>query len=58
MSYRLKTGYTMRPRYRQPVNRKYFHKNPKIEKNDLLILKRKNMINSQKKEKIIEKVLH
>ena len=31
----------MRPRARRPINRRYFHKKPKIDKRDMAILKKK-----------------
>ena len=41
----------MRPRYRPPRNRRYFHTKPKIDKRDMSILKRKIESIEQKKSK-------
>jgi len=41
----------MRPRYRVPKNKRYFHTVPKIDKRDMTILKRKIEIITRKKEK-------
>ncbi len=41
----------MRPRYRPPRNRRYFHTRPKIDKRDMSILKRKIGSIEQKKDK-------
>ncbi len=41
----------MRPRYRIPNNKQYFHKVPKIDKRDMTILKRKIEIIARKNEK-------
>ena len=41
----------MRPRYRSPRNRRYFHTKPKIDKRDMSILKRKIESIEQKKGK-------
>jgi hypothetical protein len=41
----------MRPRYRSPRNRRYFHTKPKIDKRDMSILKRKIESIEQKKDK-------
>lgn len=41
----------MRPRYRFPLNRRYFHTKPKIDKRDMTILKRKIEVIKQKKHK-------
>lgn len=39
----------MRPRYRPPINKKYFHTKPIIDNRDMTILKRKIEIIKQKK---------
>ncbi len=41
----------MRPRYRPPLNRKYFHKKRKIAKNEIAFHKKKKDIIKQKKIK-------
>jgi len=41
----------MRPRYRIPNNKQYFHKVQKIDKRDMTILKRKIEIITRKNEK-------
>ena len=41
----------MRPRHKPPLNRRYFHTKPKIDKRDIYILKRKNALAKQKKNK-------
>lgn len=38
----------MRPRYKTPNNKKYFHTNPKIDKKDVTFTKRKNEIVREK----------
>ena len=49
----------MRPRYKAPLNKKYFHKKRKIINNDMVYLKNKIdfMKHKKIKEKIIEKKL-
>lgn len=39
----------MRPRTRPPLNRRYYHTKPKIDKKDIAVLKRKIEIRSKKK---------
>ena len=41
----------MRPSYKPPVNKKYFHTKRKIEKKDMIFLKNKIEIIKQKKIK-------
>jgi len=41
----------MRPRYKPPVNRRYFHTKRKIDNKDLLVLKKKIDIMNQRKNK-------
>ena len=41
----------MRPRYKPPLNRKYFHKRRKITKNDIDFQKKRNDIIRKKKMK-------
>ena len=49
----------MRPRYRIPNNKKYFHTAPKIDKRDMTILKRKiESINRKKDKNEIEGNIH
>jgi len=45
----------MRPRARRPINRRYFHKKPKIDKRDMAILKKKiGDLNLKKHKKMLE----
>ena len=49
----------MRPRYRIPNNKQYFHTTPKIDKRDMTILKRKiESINRKKDKNEIEVKIH
>ena len=41
----------MRPRYKPPLKRRYFHTKPKIDNRDMTILKRKIQVIKQKKNK-------
>jgi len=41
----------MRPRYRPPRNKRYFHTKPKIDNRDMAILKRKIEVIKQKNNK-------
>ena len=41
----------MRPRYRPPIKRKYFHKKPKIDKKDMAYLKKNIEVIKQRKTK-------
>ena len=41
----------MKPTYKPPLNRRYFHTKPKIDKRDIAILKRKIEHINQKKDK-------
>lgn len=45
----------MRPRTRRPINRRYFHKKPKIDKRDMTILKKKiEDLNLKKHKKMLD----
>ena len=41
----------MRPTYRPPCKKRYFHTKPKMDKRDIGILKRKIALMKQKKDK-------
>jgi len=41
----------MKPRYRTPQNKRYFHTKPKMDKRDMAILKKKIELIHQKKNK-------
>jgi len=41
----------MRPRFKTPINRKYFHKKQKIDKKDMSYLKKRIAFLNQKKIK-------
>ena len=41
----------MRPRYRPPIKRKYFHKKPNIDKKDIVYLKKNIEVIKQRKTK-------
>ena len=49
----------MRPRYKTPNNKQYFHKVQKIDNRDMTILKRKiEIINRKNEKKEIEGNIH
>ena len=43
--------YYMRPRAKPPLNRRYFHMQPKIDRRDMTILKKRIEIINQKRHK-------
>ena len=45
------TSLTMRPRYKPPRNKRYYHKKRRINKNDLNFLKKKIEIMNKRKIK-------
>lgn len=49
--YNIKINNFMRPRYKLPLNKKYFHTKRKIDKKDMIFLKNKIEIIKQKKIK-------
>lgn len=49
----------MRPKYRVPHNKRFFHTKPKMDKRDMIILKRKiDVLNRIKDKKDSEEHLH